>query len=288
MNLQVCPVCNCPARIDTRAHAELALDSAPKRYDVLRCDGCGLRWMSPYPTEVDNQTIYDHDYYESRQEAGFSYRAEKEELLPCYLGIASRFRAMGVEGRLLDVGCGTGDFLDAARARGLSGDGVEPSEYAAEQARAKGFSVHQGVLCDLFPIPEGYAAAHCNHVLEHVPDVNQFMSELRSALLPGAPLYLEVPLQFDGILDIVHRVRSRRRAYSYRSIHHHYFFTPVAVKRLLAAHGFEIVSLTTFMPCRRSRRKPGLRKWGLQTLLWAADRLARRGDVISVWARRQG
>lgn len=286
MKSETCPICNQSAAADARAHAELALEQAPRRYEVLRCAGCGLRWMSPYPTAEDFQTIYDHDYYESGLEGGFSYREEKRELLPCYAGVARRFRDMGVVERLLDVGCGTGDFLEAARDQGLLGAGVEPSEYAAGKARAKGFSVYQGVLSDLLPVNEGYAAAHCSHVLEHVPDAGLFMDELRSVLLPGAPLYLEVPLQFEGILDTVRRLRGQRREYSDYSIHHHYFFTPDALTRLLGAHGFEISSLTTFMPCRRAMREPGLRKWALQSVLWAADRAVRRGDVISIWARR--
>lgn len=287
MKSDVCPVCQGSAYLDQRAHYDLALDQSPKNYQIMRCTGCGLRWMTPYPTPADYQAIYDHDYYAALREGGLSYPEEKQELLTCYSGIANRFSSFGVMNGLLDVGCGTGEFLAAARACGIQGDGVEPSAYAAEKAAEKGFHIFNGVLVDLLPVSEPYSAVHCSHVLEHVPDAGRFMDELKSVMSPDAPLYLEVPRQFDGILDVMHRIRGYRRGYSDYSIHHHYFFTPEAIKLLLGAHGFEILSITTYLPCRRAMRKPSVRILALQSALWLADRLAGRGDVISVWARRR-
>lgn len=287
MKSEICPICQGSAFLDQRAHYELALDQAPTNYKMMRCAGCGLRWMTPYPNPEDYQTLYDNDYYEALQEGGLSYPEEKQELLPCYSRIANRFSAFGVTKGLLDVGCGTGEFLVAAKANGIQGNGVEPSAYAAEKAAEKGFHIVNGVLADLLPVSEPYSAVHCSHVLEHVPDADRFMDELKSVMALGAPLYIEVPRQFDGVLDVMHRIRGYRRGYSDYSIHHHYFFTPKAIKLLLGAHGFEILSMTTYLPCRRAMRKRSVRMFALQSALWLADRLAGRGDVISVWARRR-
>lgn len=286
MNAIACELCGSAAYPDDGAHAHLALAQAPTPCVVWRCRTCGLRWLTPYAGGDDCQRIYDRNYYESAQESGRSYLDEKAELRPCYRLIASRFGTLGVRGRLLDVGCGTGDFLEVARDHGFSAVGIEPSAYAAAVAARKGLEVRCGVLADILSDAQRYSAAHCSHVLEHVPDMHAFMDELNAVLLPGAPLYIEVPLQFDGILDWMERMLGRRRAYSDYSIHHHYFFTAKALKQLLHAHGFAQISVTTFMPCRRASRAPGVRKWGLQALLWMADRFAGRGDVLSVWARR--
>lgn len=281
-----CPICGNTTEPDTQAHAELALGDAPKTYTILRCLECGLRYMTPYPTLDDYQTIYDHDYYESEQEGG-NYRKEKQELIPCYSSIAQRFRSFKTN-RLLDIGCGTGDFLLVAKENGIYGEGVEPSSYAANKASEASLLVFQGTLSDLPPNTKAYTGVYCSHVLEHVPDAHAFIEEIRSILEPNAPLYLEVPIQFDGILDILNRLFNRRRGYSDLSIHHHYFFTPKAITQLLEAHNFEIVTLTTFMSCRRTLRKPGLRKWALQSLLWVANNFNKRSDVISIWARQKG
>ena len=223
--------------------------------------------MSPIPAPDENEAIYGREYYSSPTETGLSYLEEKRHLLPCYTSIVQRFLLLGIRERLLDVGCATGEFLVAARELGISGEGVEPSAYAAAQAREKGLFITHGVLSDVLKNTKRYAAAHCSHVLEHVPDMHEFMGQMRGALEINAPIYIEVPLQFEGVLDWLNRIRGQERAYSVFSIHHHYFFTPKSLMRLLHAHGFEVRSLTTFLSCRRQTRSPGLRKWLLQLLL---------------------
>ncbi len=281
----ICPICGSSARPDHRAWRLLALDRSPQSRSVMSCNECGLRWLFPYTLPDEYQSLYRKDYYESEL-GDLSYRSEKQELALCYQLNAQRFRSLGITDRLLDVGCGTGDFLYSAAQAGISGAGIEPSRYAVQEATSRGLQVTLGTLTDLLGKGTSFAAAHCSHVLEHVPDAHDFLNQLHSLLVPGAPIYIEVPIQFDGVLDRIHQLSGRRATYSEHSIHHHYFFTPSALNRLLDTHGFTVASLTTFMPCRRALRKSSWKKWLLQSLLWIADRTLQRGDVISVWARR--
>jgi 2-polyprenyl-3-methyl-5-hydroxy-6-metoxy-1,4-benzoquinol methylase len=281
-----CPVCRSLASSDLAAWKALALAKAPRTYTVMRCPRCRLRWLDPFPTEEDYQDIYNTDYYDSPQGEGASYAQEKEELVLCYANIADRFKQLGITQELLDVGCGTGEFLTVAKAAGIRCSGIEPSNHAATVATSRGHIVWHGSIEDTPAQPSSVEAAHCSHVLEHVPDVHDFLERLASLLVPGAPVYLEVPLQFDGILDRLQKGFRKRRHFTVHSIHHHYFFTPDSLRRVLREHGFEIMNLTTFLPCRRAKRPSGPRKWALQSFLWMADRLSQSGDVISVWARR--
>ena len=281
-----CPVCGEAAKPDSRAHSELALEQAPKTFSVFRCTGCGLRWLSPPPSAEDFQDIYDDDYYKSLHAGNLSFDKKKQTLTALYKEIIRQFTAFGVHENILDVGCGRGEFLAVASQAGIKAEGIEPSIYASQVAKKLDVPIWNGTLID-FPVPESaYAGVYCGHVLEHVADAHEFMRKLESVLEPNGLLYIEVPVQFDGVLDIINRLRMKRYDFTDYSIHHHYFFTAKAMRQLLEAHNFEILSLTTFLPWRRASRKPGLRKWSLQLLLWAADRLAHRGDVISVWARR--
>ena len=286
MKEEICPLCNRQSQPDPRAHAALALDNAPKEYTVWRCAPCRLRWLWPYPAPEDYQQLYGGDYYAAAVGEVPCYADTQRELAACYREHARHFKALGVTDSLLDVGCGPGDFLAVASEQGIACEGLEPSEYAAGKARERGFEVHRMLLCELASEGRLYRGAHCSHVLEHVPDAHRFMDELKSVLQPGAPLYIEVPLQFDGVLDLLKRLRGHQPIYSDYSIHHHYFFSPRALRSLLEAHGFELMSMTTFVPCRRAMRPAGPRKWLLQSGLWLADRIAGRGDLVSVWARR--
>ena len=125
------------------------------------------------------------------------------------------------------------------------------------------------------------------NVLEHIEDIHGFLDRMQELLEPGSPVYVEVPHQFDSFLERINGLRGEKRQFTAYSIHHHFFFTPCSLKQLLQDHGFDIISLTTFLPARRGMRPPSLHKWILQTMLWLADKLSESGDVISIWAQRQ-
>lgn len=280
-----CPACGRAGRPDPVAAWQLHLEAAPQEHSILACTYCGMRWMVPYADPKTYAALYSESYFQDPSR-GVDFAQEKKEFARCYELRAQRFARTMAEGPLLDVGCATGDFLQTVAAYGIPGWGLEPSSYAADEARRRGLSVDAGTLEDAKYPSQHFGAGHMSHVLEHVPDVNATLGELARILRPGAPLYIEVPLQFDGVLDRIARMRRRRPDFSAFSIHHHYFFSPRALTRLLGAHGFHVESCTTFLPCMRSSRRPGPRKWALQGLLWLADRVASSGDLVSVWARR--
>lgn len=94
------------------------------------------------------------------------------------------------KGRLLDIGAGTGDFLAAAKTGGWNVSGIEPSAKAREIASAKGvvFSASTG------DFPDGsFDAITMWHVLEHVPDPDKQLAELKRLLKPGGVILVAVP-----------------------------------------------------------------------------------------------
>jgi len=286
MNHKTCPSCNREAIVDELASNQLALASAPTDCTILKCVSCNMRWLIPFPVINEGDSLYDRDYYTSSICGGASYSDKKTELELCYRITAKRFLSLGVTENLLDVGCGTGDFLSIAKAQGLDGEGVEPSRFAASEAVARGIPTHHGFIDEFVGSGRRLSAIHCSHVLEHTLDVNVFLSQLNELLEPGAPIYLEVPYQFDGILDRINGIRGIKPVYTKHSIHHHYFFNPAVLGTLLRRHGFHVLTIGTHLPCRRARRRQNIRTRLLQSILYTADKVARKGDLISVWARK--
>ena len=95
--------------------------------------------------------------------------------------------------RWLDVGCGAGTLMQAARGRGWDVIGTEVSERAAQTKRAKGFDVRSGEL-DQLDLPEAaFDVVSIIEVLEHVPDVSALLGESRRLLRPGGALYVTTP-----------------------------------------------------------------------------------------------
>jgi len=104
-------------------------------------------------------------------------------------------RAAGnTPGRLLDVGCATGVFLDGMRRRGWQVQGVEPSTYAVRYARERfGLDVFEGLLEAAALPTASFDAITMWDVLEHVHEPRPVLSELARLLRPGGILVLSLP-----------------------------------------------------------------------------------------------
>ena len=99
------------------------------------------------------------------------------------------------KGRLLDIGCGTGDFLRICLEAGWTVTGIEPNESARALAKEK------VVQSSIFPSLEELSSAGEEkfevitlwHVLEHLPDLYEQIRMIKSLLKPNGSLFIAVP-----------------------------------------------------------------------------------------------
>nr|WP_236599834.1 class I SAM-dependent methyltransferase [Ramlibacter alkalitolerans] len=100
----------------------------------------------------------------------------------------------GAQARLLDVGCGSGDFLQLARSAGWSVHGIDFDGVAVANARERGLEVRQGGL-ELLQATEAesFAWVTLSHVLEHVHDPVSWLQALHRLVRPGGTLWLQTP-----------------------------------------------------------------------------------------------
>jgi 2-polyprenyl-3-methyl-5-hydroxy-6-metoxy-1,4-benzoquinol methylase len=94
------------------------------------------------------------------------------------------------KGRILDIGAGTGEFLSIAKQNGWETIGVEPSEKAKQIAINKGISFVPN-LAELEN--HSFDVITMWHVLEHVPNLDQQIKELKRLLKPSGSLIIAVP-----------------------------------------------------------------------------------------------
>ncbi len=94
---------------------------------------------------------------------------------------------------LLDIGCGTGDFLETALKGGWEVTGIEPDEKARQIANTKtnGLVFNSATLAQLKP--NSFDVITLWHVLEHLPNLEQHMQLLESLLKPTGTLVIAVP-----------------------------------------------------------------------------------------------
>jgi len=278
-----CEICNNMMVRDPLAEARLALDPEGK-FKIFHCRNCGFRKLEPLPEKEYLEKIYADNYFEDC-ERGFSYASQVEETQYAFRSTAAKFRKLlNRHAVVLDIGCATGEFIDELYNVGLEAKGIEYSEYGAEICRSKGMDVFQG---DMFQANYGqqrFDGIHMSHVLEHLADPNAVMEQLKKWIKPGGWIYIEVPLQFDGLLEKVQSYRQAPKQFDVFSVHHCSFFSPISLRMLIEKHGLEVDIISTFNPDKRRGRKSTVRKAMLSVFLSLAN-LIGRGDIIGVWIK---
>jgi SAM-dependent methyltransferase len=162
-------------------------DALPCDYTNYQCSVCQLEFaLPPIP---GNNIFYDWvitlpSYYSD-------YRWEWGIVAEQLAG-----KAPGKPIKLLDAGCGSGNFLNFIKSKtGAEGLGLDTSPTAIAACRSRGIP---GLVCE----PTEYLADHkkvfdaiCGfHSLEHVPDPSKFLSGLAAGLTEGGRLFISVPL----------------------------------------------------------------------------------------------
>jgi SAM-dependent methyltransferase len=150
----------------------------------VRCTACGTVFVSPLPTmDVVQATYLQPDYHETAEASAARMRAEAEARV-------SIMAAMGVR-RIVEVGCGPGHFLDAARDAGMHIEGIDPAR-TAQDAIARGHVVHRTWL-EAFTPAAPFDALALWEVLEHLPHPAQALVHMRRWLRPRAVVALSTP-----------------------------------------------------------------------------------------------
>jgi transketolase len=149
-------------------------------YQMVRCDSCGLLYASDIysPEKIDQ--LY--------QESDFHYNVEIENLKDTYGNYLKEIDSLvPAKGRLLEIGCGNGFFLERAKRDGWQEVvGVEPSIKAIDQASSeiKSKIVHGNFNPDDFQ-KNSFDVVFFAMVIEHINDVNKFLQSIYKVLKPG-------------------------------------------------------------------------------------------------------
>jgi len=155
------------------------------------------------------------------------------------------FRANGVTGPLLDIGCGNGRFLFRAKEQfGGKIEGIELHHRDAEMARSFGFKVHEGNVKEILTNLSGrFGLVTMIDVLEHLTEPGQKLRELSAAIRPGGHLYIKVPHLYGQLAKEKLRAGLRRsRTSMMTNFAHVNHFSEPSLCRALKKLSFEIIS----------------------------------------------
>ncbi len=209
-------------------------------WDIVRCCHCTLAYVSPLPDEAFLRNYYDQDFYQGAHKpaAYEDYLRDKDfhmQQFRDYWPLVCR--EIAEPGRVLDVGCAMGFFLEMARAEGWEAYGIDLSDFAASWARREmGLDVRTGTLLDVH-FPSGYFdVVTMWSTVEHLVDPLATLVEAARVLRPGG-LILITTGEVDGVLDNL----SRGLCYWYEPPAHLYYFSIHALRAMLCKAGFDPV-----------------------------------------------
>lgn len=164
-------------------------------FHICECLSCGLLYTMPRPNKNKIGKYYKSEEYYSHQEnkKGFIPKiyetVKKINLKHKYKLATKRIK----KGKLLDIGCGVGDFLHTAEEHSWSCTGVEPSEEAKTIARKR---IKADIIAseDLQQLSdESFDLITMWHVLEHVDNLKWQVEQLQRLVKPQGRIVIAVP-----------------------------------------------------------------------------------------------
>lgn len=169
--------------------------------------------------------------------------------------------ALPANGRILEAGCGLGQYVSLLRERGYAAVGVDWSLEALSRCRKAAPAAPVGVM-DLaaLGVKSGVMAAYLSlGVVEHDPaGPERILSEARRVLAPGGRLIVSVPY-LNGVRRLLRPYLNRRqtRLREQGGRFYQYAFTRREVRTLLESQGFRILSFSPYDPARLLRKALG-------------------------------
>src|SRR5467141_329647 len=212
------------------AGAEASREAAIERYgryELFGCRACGLQFWEP-------REMPDARWYEQM------YGGRDENLLPLEPGhkyfLADPLAPRG--GELLDIGCGTGNFLAAARDAGYGVTGIELDRNAARFAKER-LGLQRVLPLTISEFAEQYAKERFDavtffEVLEHQAAPVEFLQKVKACVRLGGVIALSVPnrerwMTGPDVLDY--------------PPNHFLRWNAAALRKFLSAQGFDVLSI---------------------------------------------
>jgi 2-polyprenyl-3-methyl-5-hydroxy-6-metoxy-1,4-benzoquinol methylase len=269
-----CAVCGSPGAYLYRDQID-RLFGASGTWDLRKCSNadCGLLWLDPMPLPEDLGNAYLNYYTHRRQGDSAAAGAAKRfyhlmkraywasqynypadigkfssgflaallRLFPIRRGDVDaevRFLPALEGGQLLDVGCGSGEWLLTMRGLGWRVQGVDFDAKAAELAESQGLNVRAGSV-EQQEYPDGtFDAVTLNHVIEHVPDPLGTLAECARILKPGGQVVVATP----NNASLGHRCFKE----NWRGLEpprHLHIFSPQSLRQVLAQAGYKRITV---------------------------------------------
>jgi len=235
---ETCPVC----KGSNIGHHLFAKDHtvSGKEFPVWKCGDCSLRFTQDIPDEGEIGPYYNADSYVSHTETKqglinkLYHIIRKRTLQKKYELIVETTGKPA--GEIIDIGCGTGAFLEVMKNKGWGVCGLEPDPAARQKAKERGLRVWEpSELRDL--ASQHFDAVTLWHVLEHVHSLDDYMQHISRIVRSSGRILIAVPNH--ASTDANHYGKNWA---AWDVPRHLYHFSPKSMQILLERHNLTLVS----------------------------------------------
>jgi 2-polyprenyl-3-methyl-5-hydroxy-6-metoxy-1,4-benzoquinol methylase len=228
---RVCPVCSAD-----RPEQLFVKEGFPHN----RCPECGMIYVAPVLRE---ERLHSHYLGEDSYTRVLMNEIQMEmDRRKFNYGLDLIESFVPGKGRLLDVGCGPGVFLEVARERGWRVEGLEFNAWCVGRVRELGIPVVDSPLEQADLSAGAYQCVTLWTVLEHIVDPRQFLQSIRRLVAPEGVVLVLVPNVDSLAVRILHE-----KAVTFAGHSHVNHFSPATLTRLLESSGFAMADCETLL-----------------------------------------
>ncbi|MDP5169453.1 MAG: class I SAM-dependent methyltransferase [Bacteroidia bacterium] len=207
-------------------------------FSVWACGDCTHRFTQDVPVESEIGAYYQSEDYISHSNTNRGlinrlYQWVRNYTIGKKVALIQK-QSGKPTGSILDVGCGTGEFLAGMKAAGWKVQGLEPDGGAREQA-SNITATKIGKPEELFTLPETYDVITMWHVLEHVHQLHEYLDRFGELLSPSGVLLVAVPNYTSTDAQYYEQNWA-----AYDVPRHLYHFSPESMNRVMKLHGFQV------------------------------------------------
>ncbi|HYG01705.1 MAG TPA: class I SAM-dependent methyltransferase [Chryseosolibacter sp.] len=235
VQVKECPVCNSGNLKEELIVKDYTVSN--EYFSIVKCPSCNFLITSPRPETNDLEKYYQSDDYVSHKDNASGvinelYQIARKFTLHWKHDLVNK-RIRDIEPNILDIGCGTGSFLAYMKQKGYVVEGVEPSDEARQHAESK---LDQSIYHTISDVKGTYACITLWHVLEHLPTLNESLSQIKSLLNNNGMILIAVPNfeSFDA-----RKYEGHWAAYDVPR--HLWHFSQSSMNKLATKHGLKII-----------------------------------------------
>ncbi|MCK8043382.1 class I SAM-dependent methyltransferase [Shewanella sp. 1CM18E] len=227
---------------DAQQHTGNVIDNR-HGFNVIDCEVCGFKHVSPMPTAQELEQVYREEYYTKDKPLFLSQ--SKEDAIWWERVFADRFDTFETHlptgnRRVFDVGAGPGFFLHHGKQRGWVTQGIEPSKQASEHARELGIDVVSDFLNPTSVKQfEPFDVVHACNVLEHIPNPIELLECIHLLVKDGGLVCISVPNDYNPFQKTVREVDGLE-PWWLAPPHHLNYFDVSSLTQLLNNSGFDV------------------------------------------------